>query len=158
MNHRGLVFLFLLLAGCSGDKVDTSKIKEEMEARAVRVVPEAEIVERAFALGDSLVNSLELEEAIGKAGSTAATWTKEDVSITCTLYLLEGNYQFDPKEAGVFEAYRYSAQNNVEADPNVQRLADETMVFNAPVIREDQLIGMWSVHLPRKYVILSIRN
>lgn len=156
MNFRAILFSFLVVTACAEGKVDTSKIQEEMKAREIKVIPEAQIIEQTMILGDSIVNTFEVTRALQTAGKTMKTWNDIDPKMTCTAYLLEATYTMQEKEAGIFEAYKYSAANGQTADPNVQRLPDDIMVYNAPLEVEGQVRGMWSVHLPRKYIILSL--
>lgn len=149
--------LFVLFA-CSDGKVDTSKVKAEMKAREVKVVPEAKILERAFQLGDSLLNTLDKSKGLSKAWGVFKRWELDDITIDCSIYSLKAVYNMEEKEKQVFDAYRYSAQNDQPAEANVQRLPGEIMVYNAPFSPEGKLKGMWSIKLPRKYIVLSIEE
>lgn len=159
-HMKGSIFIFtlLVLLSCSDGKVDTSKVQAEMKAREVKVIPEAKILERAFELGDSLLNSLDRSKGPSKAWGVFHHWDIDDIGIDCSLYSLKTVYNMEEKEKQVFDAYRYSAQNKQKAEPNVQRLPGETMVYNAPFLEEGVIKGMWSIKLPRKYIILSIEE
>jgi len=158
MKNTPFLFALLILASCGNGKVDTSKLQEEMKAREIRVIPEATIVEKALSLGDSLVKVLNATEAMAKAGEAVKTWEVAEVSFSATAYALNGSYQLTEKLAGVLAAYQYNAENNLSADPNTQDLPGDIIAYNAPILLEGQLVGMWSLKLPRKYVILSIQN
>ena len=152
------LFILFLVWSCSDGKVDTSKIKQEMKEREIRVIPEAKIISRTLVLGDSLVASLGENVSFDGSGEPTKSWQMDDAEIVCNIYALNKAYELSQKENGVFEAYKYSAENSLSADPNAQRIDDDTMVFNKPLKRNDQIVAMWSVRLPRKYVILTIEE
>ena len=152
-----LLIIFLVWS-CSDGKVDTTKIKQEMKEREIRVIPEAKIISRTLTLGDSLVNSLGEDQGFDGLGEPVKNWQVGDDEIICSIYALDKSYELSQKEAGVFETYKYSAVNGLKADPNAQRIDDNTMVFNKPLTRDDKIVAMWSVRLPRKYVILTIEE
>lgn len=156
-QHLIPVFLMLLFA-CADGKVDTSKVQAEMKAREVKVVPEAKIVERAFFVGDSLLQSLDPAKRTSSDWGKVHSWKLSGLNVDCTLYAISNTYALAEKEQQVFEAYQYSAENSLEAEPNVQRLPEEIMVYNAPFINEGKLAGMWSIQLPRKHLILTIED
>ncbi|MCE7994937.1 MAG: hypothetical protein HEP71_23370 [Roseivirga sp.] len=158
MKGSFFIFTLLILLACSDGKVDTSKVQAEMKAREVKVIPEAKILERAFELGDSLLSTLDPSIGLSKTSGVFHHWDIEDIGIDCSIYFLKTFYNMEEKEKQVFDAYRYSAKNKQKAEPNIQRLPGEIMVYNAPFMEEDQLKGMWSIKLPRKYIILSIEE
>lgn len=158
MKGSFFIPVLFLLSACSDSKVDTSKVQAEMKAREVKVVPEAKILERTFELGDSLLSTLDLPKELSNTRSTFKRWQIDDITIDCSIYSLEAAYDMEDKEKQVFDAYRYSAQNDQPAQPNVQRLPGEIMVYNAPFSEGGKLTGMWSIKLPRKYIVLSIEE
>lgn len=156
MKGSFFIPVLLVLFACSDGKVDTSKVQAEMKAREVKVVPEAKILERAFALGDSLLSTVDQSKGLSKAWGVFKRWELEGITIDCSIYSLKALYNMVEKEKQVFDAYRYSAKNDQSAEPNVQRLPGEIMVYNAPYTQDGKLTGMWSIKLPRKYIILSM--
>ena len=158
MKNAALLLLIVLLAACGNGKVDTSQLKEEMKAREIRVIPKATIIEKTMSLGDSLVQQLDAEAAMAQAGTAIKTWTVSENSFSATAYSLNESYELAEKEAGVLAAYQYNAENNITAEPNAQKLPGDLIVYNAPIIVDEKLVGMWSIQLPRKYVILSIED
>ena len=158
MKKVAVLSLLICLCACNQGKVDTSGLQEEMKAREIRVIPEAKITETAYALGDSLVAGLNVAEALAMPGKTFKTWDVKGVKIECTAYAFSQENALEGKEAQVFEAYQYNAENKLEGDPNIQKLPNEVLVYNAPIKTEGQAGGMWSIRMPRKYVVLSIRE
>lgn len=159
MKGRFFIPVLMILFACSDSKVDTTKVQAEMKAREVMVVPEGKIVERTFQLGDSLLNSLQQPETLDQSGSIFKSWELTNtIKVDCSLYLTSDQYDLKGKEKQVFEAYQYSATNQLSADPNVQKLSNATMLYSAPFEQNGVIKGMWSIKLPRKYVILSINQ
>ncbi len=158
MKGSFFILAVLVLFACSDGKVDTSQVQTEMKAREVKVVPEAKILERAFQLGDSLLSTVDQTRGLSKAWGVYQSWQISDITINCSIHSFKTLYEMEEKEKQVFEAYRYSAENKQQPDPNVQRLPGEIMVYNAPYLKEGELLGMWSIKLPRKYIILTLQE
>ena len=157
MKGRFFIPVLIVLFACTDGKVDTSQIQAEMKAREVMVVPEAKIVERTFHVGDSLLKTIKLPEVNAEIKDTYKTWKLiGDIEVVCNLYKVSETYTLTGKEKQVFEAYQYSAENQQSADPNVQKLENEMMLYSAPLEENGVITGMWSVKLPRKYLILSL--
>lgn len=154
-------FLFLallLVSSCSDRKLDTTKVREAMKAREVRVVPEAKIIERTLFLGDSLIQNLDATAAIKQSGSLFKTWQQNDMSVEVSAFSIDANPDLAEKEVGVFQAYQYNAENGLSADPNAQKLPGEIMAYNAPILDNGKIIGMWSLHIPVKWVVISLNK
>lgn len=146
------------LAACGGGKVNTSQLKGEMKSREIRRIPEAAIIERTMSLGDSLVQKLDAEAAMAQAGTPIKTWSFSGNSLSATAYAFHKIYELAEKEAGVLEAYQYNADNNLAAEPNAQRLPGGLIAYNAPIVINEKLVGMWSLHFPMKFILLSIED
>ncbi len=149
---------FIFLFSCGDKKVDTTAAREEMEAREIKVVPEAKVIERALQLGDSLVAKMNQDSAMTQSGDVYQSWNMSGTKISSTAYLMFKTYAMGEKETEVFQAYEYSAKNSIEVEPNIQTLPEAMVLYNAPIIENDKLVGMWSIHLPRKYIVLSIKD
>lgn len=158
MKNTAFFLILILLASCGNGKVDTSKLQEEMKSREIRRIPEATIIEKTLSLGDSLVKELDLEQALSQSGTPIYAWKNSNGYAMATAYSFRYNNDLDEKEAAVFEAYKYNAENNIEAEPNVQKLPDDVLAYNAPILENGKLTGMWSVHFSRKYVVMSIED
>ena len=53
-NFLWLIILSVFVA-CSDRKIDTTAAKEEMKAREIKVIPEAQILEKTKELGDNMI-------------------------------------------------------------------------------------------------------
>ena len=153
------------LSACGGGKVNTSQLKGEMKSREIRRIPGAAIIEKTMSLGDSLVQKLNAEAAMAQAGTPIKTWSFSGNSLSATAYAFHKTYDLAEKEAGVLAAYQYNADNNLAAEPNVQRLPGDPanggtglIAYNAPIMIDGKPVGMWSLHFPMKFILLSIED
>ena len=153
------------LAACGNGKVNTSQLKGEMKSREIRRIPGAAIIERTMSLGDSLVQKLDAEAAMAQAGTAIKTWSFSGNSLSATAYAFHKTYELAEKEAGVLAAYQYNADNNLAAEPNAQRLpgdpangGTDLIAYNAPIVINKKPVGMWSLHFPMKFILLSIED
>ena len=146
------------LAACGNGKVNTSQLKGEMKSREIRRIPGAAIIERTMSLGDSLVQKLDAEAAMAQAGTAIKTWSFSGNSVSATAYAFHKTYDLSEKEAGVLAAYQYNADNNLAAEPNAQRLPGDLIAYNAPIVINEKPVGMWSLHFPMKFILLSIED
>ena len=158
MKNAAFFLILIFMASCGNGKVDTSKLQEEMKSREIRRIPEATIIERTLVLGDSLIKGLDLEQAISQSGTPISAWKNSHGAVLATAYSFRYKNDLGEKEAAVFEAYKYNAENNLSAEPNVQKLPDDVLAYNAPILEGGKLTGMWSLHFSRKYVVMSIED
>ena len=158
MKNVAFFLILILLASCGNGKVDTSKLQEEMKSREIRRIPEATIIEQTLALGDSLIKELDLEQALLQSGTPISAWKNSYGVVLATAYSFRYKNDLGEKEAAVFEAYKYNAENSIQAEPNVQKLPDDVLAYNAPIMEDGKLTGMWSLHFARKYVVMSIED
>ena len=160
MNIRchflALVLLFALVS-CGDQKIDTTAARKEMEAREIKVIPEAKILSRALELGDSLINTMMID-SVQSVYSQRKEWDIDGSKIVLSAYSLTGINTFEEIESKVYQAYEYAAKNGVEADANIQKLSEQSLLYNAPIMDDGKIVGMWSLHLPRKHIVLSIDN
>jgi hypothetical protein len=147
------ILLGVLLA-CSNQKIDTSQVQKEMEAREIKVVSDAQILEKAMEIGNALAKGFLLEET--ETGLEAKVdSTKANVSF----YFFDRGEQPTGKELAVFKAYDYNRKNSVASTSNVQKLDNgQTLLYTTPMVHQQQIVGMWSVKLSRKEVVLSIED
>lgn len=158
MKNAAFFLTLLILASCGNGKIDTSKVKEEMKAREIQVVSEASIIERTLSLGDSLVKTLDVDQAMEQSGNVIKEWKESYGTLTATAYQLSLPNALQQKEGSVFAAYQYNAANEIATEHNVQKLLNDVLAYNAPILVDGKLAGMWSIHLPRKFVVLSIED
>ena len=175
-----VVVLCLLLSAC-GDRntsVIDRQVLEEMEQREPKRVLPDQLMNAAYRQGEVLANKL--------LSSAVDYYQAEAVSPSFTRYLAQQSYdtasaritwidyqsdttQFTPYEQQLWSAYRYSAEQGDPLANNVQRLNGDSLLYTQPLVLTDsladlfsqsdtvgQLLGMWSITLPEKEVVLSI--
>jgi len=155
-----LIFCLFLLPSCGNDKIDTAGAKAEMDAREIRIVSDADIQEEAMKIGEKISADFYLSA------------TPEPLSGTYILNIRYGkdstfvkdHYFFDEprglagKGLQIFEAYLYNSEAGLKSDPNVQKIDDGRMLlYTKPMIANDTtVVGMWTIEIPRKTVVLSM--
>ena len=160
------LLLLLVLASCADKKVDTTSIKKEMKAREVKVIPEGKILQTAMSIGNQIVKELknispEENANIGLADHSQRIQQKlslENVSIRALSFKDETQTMHE-KEHQILEAYLYNVENNIPLEANIQPLnKGETLLYTAPLSEDGNAMGMWSIKIPRKTVVLSIED
>lgn len=153
---KNLTFLMIIstfLVSCGDQKIDTTKAREEMEAREIKVVSDAQIIEQAMKLGNEVSNQLKLF-------STENGFTFDlgnDTIYQKNYYLFDSSYNLRDKELQLFQAYNYNRKNGIKSEPNVQKLEEgKTLLYTTPIQHGDSVIGMWSIKFSRKEIVLSI--
>ncbi len=154
----GLMFCGLaMMISCSDQKIDTTAAREEMKAREIKVVPEAQVLEKALSIGNDLMTSLSF--SLDQDSLVNKTPVSENDGPIISFYLYGSRPKISGKEKQLFEAYAYNAENSIKSEPNVQDLASDKMIlFTAPVIIEGKEVGVSSIRIPRKYIINQIEN
>ena len=148
MKYAAFFLALALLSSCGNGKVDTSQLKDEMKSREIRRISEADIIERTLILG----------KALSQSGGPIHIVKDKKGTRVARAYAFQYPNDLVEKEAAVFEAYRYNAENKLEAEPNAQKLPGDFIAYNAPIWIEGEMKGMWSVHFSRKFVVLSIED
>lgn len=147
------ILIFISLWSCGDQKIDTTKAREEMEAREIKVVSEAEIMDKAKQLGNQLSKAFQLE----KEGEELKVSWAEDLPHEITYYLFDGEKPPEGKTFELFDAYLYNQENGLESEANVQRLDNATrLLYTAPMKLEDSTIGMWAITFSRKEIVLNM--
>ncbi|MFY0591698.1 hypothetical protein [Roseivirga sp.] len=161
-NITVFIILLLLLQSCGNQKIDTAGAKAEMDAREIRVISDAEIQEEAMKMGNEISSDFRLSAL------------PEPISDTYVLNIRYGNdslyvkdhYFFDEprdlsgKAKQIFDAYLYNSEAGIESEANVQKIDDgKILLYTTPMIANDTTaVGMWTIELPRKKVVLNIKN
>ena len=145
----------MLLFACSDQKIDTTKAREEMEAREIKVVSDAQILEEAMKLGAKLSEQFSISETKDSLSFNLGTDTVHQKAY----YLFDEPNELNGKEEQLFEAYAYNKKNGLASEPNIQKLENGTvLLYTRPMVYKDSTIGMWSIKLNRKDIVLSIHN
>lgn len=145
----------LLLSSCGDQKIDTTAARKEMEAREIKVVSDAQIIEQAMKLGNEV--SKQLKVSLSKTEYFIELG--KDTTYQRNYYLFARHNELEGKELQLFQAYNYNRKNGISSDPNIQKLDDgKTLLYTKPMTFGDSTIGMWSIRFSRKEIVLSIDN
>ena len=160
MKRAFLSFLILLsLIGCGDQKIDTTKARQEMESREIKVVSDARILEEAKKIGDFVSSGF----SVSLASNDSLTLNVDfggDTVFQKHHYFFDGPNNLEGKTLEIFEAYKYNKENGLEPFSNVQKLDQgETLLYtNAMMLNDTIFMGIWAIHIPRKHVVLNIKD
>ncbi len=148
---------FLCLSACTDQKIDTTQARKEMEAREIKVVSEAQILEETMRLGKGLVRSFKVNSLTTEPGLSIGVDYGNDTLWEKTYYLFDHTYDLGGKIYEVFDAYKYNWEEGFPSEPNVQKLAGGTqLLFTAPMFHAGNNVGMWAITFSRKEIVLGI--
>ncbi len=156
-----LTTLVFITVSCGNQKIDTTKAREEMEDREIKVVSDAEIIERAMEIGKILTEEFKLEVIPEPLSGTYVINTDfgPDSVYQKHRYLFDDPEDLSGKRLQVFEAYLYNRENGIVSEANIQKLDDGKMLYyTSPMIADSIVVGMWAIEIPRKKVVLSIKD
>lgn len=146
----------LLAASCTGSLTDEQrkKIKEEMQNSKISRVSEVQITEAAFERGRNLTTIVQKYPNPGAAIDSVSK--AEEVSIRWLRTKAKASH---PVEQSMVEAYENTPVSSLE--DNVQKIRHgnqetDSLLYTLPVVQNDSLLGVWSVWLSKKKLILSI--
>ncbi len=149
-----IIAILLLAFSCGDQKIDTTKARQEMEAREIKRVSEGEIVEKALSLGNEDIKKLELrlnDEQQYELNNSS------DINANFGFVSFDQTKQFDGKKFQVFDAYAYNAENELSSEPSVQILEGDTILLYANVAKYEGLpVGVFYIEYKRKALVLSI--
>lgn len=156
-----LFSLLILLVACgeSQQRVSDPDLAEELRNRELRHITPGQITQATMTAGQQVTKTIQtaliqkLTDAIPEEGLVeaakycqpallpAADSLSKVRNMAIHRYRLTGPLSkgtLTDKEYQVLDAYRYSAENNLPMDPNVQGEKDR-IFYNAPVIISDQV-------------------
>ena len=150
-----VVISFLLFACGGGERVSKEVFDEVNENMEVKRLTEAEILQEAMIWGDSITLEAQsqlisaLTNAISENGTSGAV---EFCNVQALPILSEVSEQYGvelrrasnryrnpadkPKseEEAILEAYEYNAENNIQSDPNIQKIdGGETYLYTKAI-------------------------
>ena len=179
---QGILWLCLLLSAC-GDRntsVIDRQVLDEMEQKEPKRVLPNQLMAAAYRQGETLTNEL-LASALDRytytpedplSAGAYLSQQKYDATSARVVWIDERSdtTKLTPYEQQIWSAYRYSADLGERLNNNVQRLNGDSLLYTQPVIFSDslalrfasssdtvgQLLGMWSVTLPKRDVVLAV--
>ncbi|MDQ3394206.1 MAG: DUF3365 domain-containing protein [Bacteroidota bacterium] len=149
------LFLVFMAMACDGtQKVDRSGIKEEMANRELKKVSEADILNEATRIGQSI--AADAEKLIQKKsnelsdGASTDPVRKAHVKWVHSLDSLEDVYEAEikflslitskdaseisPLEEELLDAYQYNLENKISLSENIQKSEKGFLLYNKPII------------------------
>ena len=177
---RIIVGLSLLLLSACGERntsvIDEQVLEEMDRMEPKRVMPE-QLVKATYQQGARITEQL-LSSVLNQPtpdSLSLAQYLAQQSYDTLSARVRWVDYQSDtlrlaPYEQLIWSAYRYSAERAEPLADNVQRLNGDSLLYTQPVVLVDslvrqwsassdtlgQLLGMWSVTLPKKNVVLKM--
>lgn len=177
---RGVILLCLALAAC-GDRntsvIDREVLNEMEEREPKRVMPD-QLVAEAYRQGRTMAERLLVVPLSGSLKSDSlslASFLSQQSYDTLPARVVWIDDRYDSVklttyEQQIWDAYRYSAAQGDPLADNVQRLAGDSLLYTQAVVLTDslarrfpaspdtvgQLVGMWSITLPKRKVVLGI--
>lgn len=149
------VLFQLLLFSCGDQKIDTTAARKEMEAREIKVISDAQIIEQAMRLGNQVSEQLGVRLMDGNYSIDLG----QDTTYETNYFFFDKPNDLKDKELQLFQAYNYNRKNGISSEPNIQKLDDgKTLLYTKPMTLGDSSIGMWSIRFSRKEIVLSIDN
>jgi len=162
MNSRFL-YLVLLTAvciGCGGSLTDEQrkKVKETIELNTIRKVSEAQITEAAYDMGRDISKIIErsslqnkkLIDSLQHQYQVKIVWLQPDDAMMLEL------------EKQIVNAYT-AGPDTVSLGDNIQVMGSDTLLYTKPIMKSApdgsvQFAYALGIHLPRKQVVLSIKE
>ncbi len=160
-KHLLIITIVFTAVSCGNQKIDTTKAREEMEDREIKVVSDAEIIERAMEIGKLLSENFKLEVILEPFSDTYVINTDfgPDSVYQKHRYLFDDPEDLSGKRLQIFEAYLYNRENGIVSEANIQKLDDGKMLYYTSPMKADSIVvGMWAIEIPRKKVVLSIKD
>lgn len=159
-----LFFLLFVTSSCGDQKIDTTKARQEMEAREIKRVSEGEIVEKALAWGNELTAEVDVALMVEDTedGEVAETLLSVSVPKEIPFHYDFVTYEdiktFKGKKFEIFDAFKYAFENSVAAEPSVQILEGDSIILYTREIYHSEFPGVFYIDFPKKEIVLSIKK
>lgn len=183
MIHRfSLLFLFVLIViglfACDFQRVDTSKMANEIRSRQIKHVSPSQVLALANDFGQKI--KADLNKDLYKSLSNPAfvdSLAKANLVTISLLQLSDTNStKILPKIKELLDAYAYNASQKLPQEDNLQKLDGGTrVVFTSPIVLESpfkkikgkkmdsfydrksgDFLGVWTIVLERKNIVNKI--
>lgn len=152
------MLIAFIAAGCGGSlsSEQRKKIRDNMEAGAIKKISDAELMEAAFAYGRNI-------EKIVKGSSKQRLIDSLEKSYGVEiLYMEPGDSVLRSVEKQIIEAYT-SGATSVEINDNIQKMGTDSILYTKPIMVERpdgslEFTKALGVRMPKKRIILSIKD
>ncbi len=145
-SYLALICFTILFMACGGGLSDDQRktLKDEMEQREIKKIPEEAIVEATFEKGRMLLEHYQ-------AGADSLL-SKMNIEVS---RLKKNDSTASKVEWELLQAYKYSMTQGAQPSENVQR-DGEDMVYTMPFIENDTFEGIYIIRIPRKTIVQDL--
>ncbi|HCW06941.1 MAG TPA: hypothetical protein DGG95_06210 [Cytophagales bacterium] len=148
--------LFLISCGGSLSSEQRKKMRENMEAKSIKKISEAELTEAGFAYSRSIMKAA--EKHLDDRPFLDSLEKKYGVEI---IFMTPSNSELRNVERQVIDAYT-SGANTVDLTDNLQKMGKDSLLYTKPILTEQKDGSLicsraLGVRLTKKQVILSIK-
>jgi hypothetical protein len=161
MKHLLFFACTLFLFSCGGSLSEDQKkrIRESMEEGQIRKVSDAELTEAAFSYGRLIVDDLKGTDQDLSNPSTIDSI--ENIYGVKIISLKTGDSALMEIEKQIIEAY--TSGGSLDLPDNIQRFGTDSLLYTKPIMQEKpdgsvEFVKAIGIHLPKKRVVLSIKN
>lgn len=150
--------LAVIAVGCGGSlsSEQRKKIRDNMEAGAIKKVSDAELTEAAFAYGRLIGKEVKSSSDQKTIDSLQQAFGVE------ILYMQPGDSMLRSVEKQIIEAYT-SGTGTVDIGDNIQKMGNDSILYTKPVMIERpdgslEFTKALGIRMPKKRIILSIKD
>ncbi len=176
-----LILGMLGLNACEFKRMDTAKMKHDMENQQIKHVTSSQLSTLASEKGDEIGRILQSQPVrVLTTPALVDSLAKASASRIVFIPTQElSNPQTDVKIKEVFDAYQYSAEKHLSQETNIQKIGDGSeWLYTVPVVMtkeieaalanksisnpvikavpQNDLLGLWTIFLSRKELIRQI--
>ncbi len=155
-THKFHVVVFSVLSlvallACEMEKADTSKIKDELEARKIKRVKKGELMAYAESRGKELI------EIIKVTHPDSLESILNDNNVTYKTYNSDSLGELSEIERSIVEAYQYSSEQGDPLPDNLQSIDNESrIIFTRAESLDSNGFRVHFLTFWRKYLILEM--
>lgn len=143
------IVVLVIFFSCNPKRIDTKRYAQEMKQRIPKKVSEGQILEEALLKGKlstsiinkELIANVSTKENAYKWCNIKALFTKDSLTAVYNFeinrFQLADTLQLKGKERDILLAYDYSVANKIAHEENLQRLDNETILYNQAILLEN---------------------
>jgi hypothetical protein len=158
-----LALLVLMSCGDPGEQqANRQKLMEGLDDHKIKRITEDQILSAAYQEGEKLVIQLDslsgndpLQPSFNRSQLDSLNNAVHHQSIKLITFETPVS-ELTEHESALFEAYQYSAGQGQYLNQNVQVIDDQSLLYTHPLVRDNELLGMWSLLLDRKTLIRDL--
>ncbi len=155
----------LLSCGDTAEQLQNrQKLRDDLQTHTIKKITDDQIVTQSMELGKKLTATLSQKdddstfwlsaEGSHYLDSVSRQFTVEEIRFLSLTTIPDLDYH--TLEIQLWEAYQYSAENNLPLQANVQMLDDDLVLFTDPLTSENGLQGIWSIKQSKKALIRAM--